>query len=157
MFWKRIFLNRMMEYQVKFCHHSGPRLWRTRMLFSTKSKGHKSNVHISWMYRYRFYDLKVHFWWPNKRLFSYNQRWKTLYEAAETFGYKVLKYHSIFSFLVEFWYDVFKKLVAEIITETISPALGIDGAVSFSRKLENSGLIQTITNLLHNLVSTNIP
>ena len=26
------------------------------------------------MYRYRFYDLKVHFWWPNKR-FS----WKTLY------------------------------------------------------------------------------
>ena len=69
----------MMEYQVKFCHHSGPRLWRTRMLFSTKSKGHKSNVHISWMYRYRFYDLKVHFWWPNKRLFSYIQRWNTLY------------------------------------------------------------------------------
>ena len=31
------------------------------------------------MHRYRFYDLKVHFWWPNKRLFSYNQRWKTLY------------------------------------------------------------------------------
>ena len=56
----------MMEYQVKFCHHSGPRLWRTRMLFSTKSKGHKSNFRISWMYRSCFYDLKVHFWWPNK-------------------------------------------------------------------------------------------
>ena len=34
------------------------------------------------MYRYRFYDLKVHFWWPNKRLFSYNQRWNTLYNFA---------------------------------------------------------------------------
>ena len=78
-------------------------------------------------------------------------------DIAETFGFKVNKYHFIFSVLVEFWYDVFKKLVAEIITETISPAPGIDGAVSFSRKLENSGLIQTITNLLHNLVSTNIP
>ena len=31
------------------------------------------------MYRYRFYDLKVHFWWPDKRLFSYIQRWNTLY------------------------------------------------------------------------------
>ena len=38
-----------------------------------------SNVRISWMHRYRFYDLKAHFWWPNKRLFSYNQRWNTLY------------------------------------------------------------------------------
>ena len=79
MFWKRIFLNRMLEYQVKFCHHSGLRLWRTRMLFSTKPKGHKSNVHISWMYRYRFYDLKVHFWWPNKRLKCNISSWHTLY------------------------------------------------------------------------------
>ena len=31
------------------------------------------------MHRYHFYDLKVHFWWPNKCLFSYNQRWNTLY------------------------------------------------------------------------------
>ena len=46
--------------QVKFCHHSGQRLWRTGMLFSTKSKGHKSNFRISWMYRSHFYDLKVH-------------------------------------------------------------------------------------------------
>ena len=52
------------------------------MLLSNKSKGYKSNVRISWMYRYRFYDLKVHFWWPNKRLFSYNQRWNTLYNFA---------------------------------------------------------------------------
>ena len=26
------------------------------------------------------YDLKAYFWWPNKRLFSYIQRWNTLYE-----------------------------------------------------------------------------
>ena len=43
-----------------------------------KKKLIRSNVRISWMHRYRFYDLKVHFWWSNKRLFSYNQRWKTL-------------------------------------------------------------------------------
>ena len=68
------------------------------------------------------------------------------------------KSYYIFSVLVEFWFDVFKEVVAEIITETISPALGIDGAVSFARKLENSGLIQTITNLLHKFVlSTNNP
>ena len=29
----------------------------------------RSKFRISWMYRYHFYDLKVHFWWPNKRLF----------------------------------------------------------------------------------------
>ena len=69
---------------------------------------------------------------------------------------KVLLYF-IFSALAEFWFDVFKEVVAEIITETISPALGIDGAVEFARKLENSGLIQTITNLLRKLVSTNNP
>ena len=39
-----------------------------------KKKLIRSNVRISWMHRYHFYDLKVHFWWPNKRLFSYNQR-----------------------------------------------------------------------------------
>ena len=82
MFWKRIFLNRMMEYQVKFCHHSGPRLWRTRMLLTTKSKGHKSNVRISWMYRHCFYDLKVHFWWPNKRLKCHISSWHTLYNST---------------------------------------------------------------------------
>ena len=65
--------------------------------------------------------------------------------------------YSIFSALAEFWFDVFKEVLAEIITETISPALGIDGAVEFARKMENSGLIQTITNLLRELVSTYNP
>ena len=77
----------MMKFQVKFCHHSELRLWRTGMLFSTKSKCHKSNVHISQMYRYCFYDLKVHFWWPNKCLFSYRQRWNILYHVVYNFKY----------------------------------------------------------------------
>ena len=42
------------------------RPWRPWMLLSTKFKGHKSNFRISGMYRFCFYDLKVHFWWPNK-------------------------------------------------------------------------------------------
>ena len=37
------------------------------------------------MYRYHFYNLKVPFWWPNKRLFSYIQRWKTLYNSTKKF------------------------------------------------------------------------
>ena len=65
-FWTKIFLNGMMEFQVKFCHLSGLRLWRTGMSFSTKAKDDKSNFRISRMYRYRFYGLKVQFWWPNK-------------------------------------------------------------------------------------------
>ena len=32
-----------------------------------KKKLFRSNLWISWMYRYHFYDLKEHFWWPNKR------------------------------------------------------------------------------------------
>ena len=82
LFWcfgKKIFLDRMMEFQVKFCHHSGLRLWRTGMLLSTKSKGHKSNVRISWMYRFHFCDLKVHFWWPYKCLLSRISSLNTLY------------------------------------------------------------------------------
>ena len=74
-----IFLTRMMEFQVKFCHHSGLRLWRTWMLFLTKSKGHKSKFPISGMYRFCFIDLKVHFWWPNKWLFWGRSSWNTLY------------------------------------------------------------------------------
>ena len=77
MFWKKKILNRMMEFQVKFCHHSGLRLWRTGMLFSTKSKGHKSNFRISEMYRYSCYDLKVHFWWPNECWKHQVLRWNT--------------------------------------------------------------------------------
>ena len=34
----------MMEVQVKIFHPSELRLWRTGMLFLTKSKGHKSNA-----------------------------------------------------------------------------------------------------------------
>ena len=84
LFWcfeKNIFLNRMMEFQVKFCHHSGLRPWRTGMLFSTKSKGHKSKFPISWLCRSCFYDLKVHFWWPNRRLFWCKSSLNTLYLA----------------------------------------------------------------------------
>ena len=53
-------------YFIDFGHSFCWRLWRPWMLLSTKSKGHKSNFRISWMYRSCFYDLKVHFWWPNK-------------------------------------------------------------------------------------------
>ena len=53
-----------------FCHSCCRRLWRPWMVLSTKSKGHKSNVRILWMYRFCFYNLKVHFWWPNKCLLS---------------------------------------------------------------------------------------
>ena len=50
------------------------------MLLSTKSKGHKSNFRISWMYRSCFYDLKVHFWWPNKCSKHQVLRSNTLYK-----------------------------------------------------------------------------
>jgi hypothetical protein len=59
-------LNRMMEFQMKFCHHSELRLWRTEMLLLTKSKGHNSNGHCQWTYRYLFYSLKFHFERPSK-------------------------------------------------------------------------------------------
>ena len=81
-FWTKIFLNGMMEFQVKFCHLSGLRLWRTGMLFSTKSKDHKSNFRISWMCRYHFYDLKVQFWWPNKCSKHQVLRLNTLYYVS---------------------------------------------------------------------------
>ena len=54
-------IHNFMDFWHSFCW----RLWRPWMLLSTKSKGHKSNVRISWMYRSCFYDLKMHFWWPN--------------------------------------------------------------------------------------------
>ena len=83
-------LNRMMEFQVKFCHHSGLRLWRIGMFFSTKSKCHKSNVRISWMYRYSFYDLKVHFWRPNMRLVLLRLSSNTLYMDVLYLIYHIL-------------------------------------------------------------------
>ena len=57
---------------MDFWHFICWRLWRLWMLLSTKSKGHKSNFRISSMYRYSFYNLKVHFWWPNI-VFSFAQ------------------------------------------------------------------------------------
>ena len=89
LFWcfeKKIFLSRRMEFQVKFCHHSELRLWRTRMFFSTKSKCHKSNVRISWMYRYAFCDFKVHLWWPNKCFISCISSLNTLYISKFLFA-----------------------------------------------------------------------
>ena len=54
------------HYFMDFWHSFCWRPWRPWMLLSTKFKGHKSNFRISGMYRFCFYDLKVHFWWPNK-------------------------------------------------------------------------------------------
>ena len=54
------------------------------MLFSTKSKCHKSKFRISWMYRYSLYDLKVHFWCPNKCLVSLRSSWNTLYNISRS-------------------------------------------------------------------------
>ena len=76
----------------KISHPFSWRLWRPWMLLSTKSKGHKSNVRISWMYRSCFYDLKMHFWWPNKCLKYIISSWNTLY------------YCFLFSFfIVSYW------------------------------------------------------
>ena len=69
--------------QVKSCHHSELRLRRTGMLFSTKSKGPKSKFRISWMCRFCFYDLKVHFWWPNKLFFWCKSSLNTLYNQVK--------------------------------------------------------------------------
>ena len=71
--WPKLVSQCGMDYQKStilwiFGTLSGLRLWRTGMLFSTKSKCHKSNVRTSWMYRYSFYDFKVHLLWPNKFL-----------------------------------------------------------------------------------------
>ena len=104
LFWcfeKKIFLNRMMEFQVKFCLHSGLRLWRTGMLFSTKSKGLKSNFRISWMYRYHFCDLKVQFWWPNKCSKHQVLQLNTLYNFKYDF-----KWNFNYNFKYDFKYDL---------------------------------------------------
>ena len=42
-----------------------------------------SKFRISWMYRYHFYDLKVHFWWHNKCFIWGRSSWKTLYTTVE--------------------------------------------------------------------------
>ena len=104
--WTKIFLNWMMEFQVKFCHLSGLRLWRTGMFFSTKSKDHKSNFRISGMYRYRFYDLKVQFWWPNKRSKHQVLRSNTLYSEKLGSEFRC----NLSSLKFKFWTDSTKVL-----------------------------------------------
>ena len=39
------------------------------------------------MYRNHFYDLKVHFWWPNKRIKCDISSWHTLYNRGDTILY----------------------------------------------------------------------
>ena len=39
----------------------------------------RSKFRISWMYKYHFFDLKVHCWWPNKRFIWGRSSSKTLY------------------------------------------------------------------------------
>ena len=68
------------HYFIDFWHPFCWRLWRPWMLLSTKSKGHKSKFRISWMYTYHFYELKVHFWWLNKRFFWCRSSLNTLYK-----------------------------------------------------------------------------
>ena len=67
------------HYFMDFWHFFCWRLWRPYMLLLTKSMGHKSKFRISWMYRSSFYDLKVYFWWPNKRFFWLKSSLNTLY------------------------------------------------------------------------------
>ena len=67
------------HYFMDFWHFFCWRLWRPWMLLSTKSKWHKWNFRISWMYRHSLYGLKVHFWWPNKCLLSRISSLNTLY------------------------------------------------------------------------------
>ena len=68
---------------MKFSHYSGLRLWRTGVLFSTKSKCHKSNFRTSGIYRYPHHNLKAVFSWPPR-----SSKWcksirKTLYTYGE--------------------------------------------------------------------------
>ena len=61
-----------------FCHSCCWRLWRPWMLLSTKSKGHKSNVRISSMYRYSFYNLEVHISICQTQITFVSSLWDTL-------------------------------------------------------------------------------
>ena len=68
-------IHNFMDFGHSFCW----RLWRPWMLISTKSKCHKSNFRISWMYRYLFYDLWVYFWCQITGLKYYKACLNTLY------------------------------------------------------------------------------
>ena len=81
MFFLKKFLNRMMEFQAKFCHPSELRLWRTGVLLSTNSKGHKSNAIIwgtYWMPKKFFEFMRTY-----SKLHSFYSTlpWVTLYSA----------------------------------------------------------------------------
>ena len=84
----------------KISHLFSWRLWRTGMLFSTKSKGHKSKFRISWMYRSHFFYLKVRFWWPNKRFFWLILSWNTLYYIVH--GQSILSMHLLYKIFISF-------------------------------------------------------
>ena len=43
------------------------------------------------MYRYHFYDLKVHFWWSNKHFIWGRSSWKTLYWQKNPVFVKILE------------------------------------------------------------------
>ena len=55
--------------------------WIFDFLFLIRSK-----FRISWMSRYHFSDLLVHFWWPNKRFIWGRSSWKTLYSPTVVEG-----------------------------------------------------------------------
>ena len=90
------------------------RPWRPWMLLSTKLKGHKSNFRISEMYRFCFYDLKVHFWWPNKSSKHQVLSVNTLYVGCPT-SYSchvdsVLLYSKFEAKRIKYWNSKFKYL-----------------------------------------------
>ena len=71
-----------MEFQVKFCHHSELRLWRTRMLLLTKSKGHRSNSHYSGFPNYLQTKSNLHISIYQSQIHQVKTRWETLYNLG---------------------------------------------------------------------------
>ena len=110
---------------------TGLRLWRTRMLFLTKFKCHKSKFRISWMYRYSLYGLKVHFWWLNECLVSLRSSWNTLY--IRKYGIHFL--HWLFCFVCTWhyrWVDTAVQSISKCaMAATIAPALSAKSADQF--------------------------
>ena len=84
----------------------------------TKSKGHKSNFHISQMYRLCFYNLKVHFWWPNKCSKHQVLRSNTLYKLI--FSRKSLLLTILRQFIEVFlvWWMLIKNYFLTIINHS---------------------------------------
>ena len=92
-------------YFMDFGHSFCWRLWRPWMLLSTKSKGHESNFRISWMCRSCFYDLKVHFWWPNKsskhQVLSVNTLYLFYLNELKGAVYKIVVFRYSLPWLIE--------------------------------------------------------